>query len=1375
MSGCLRPAPAGLVGLLLLSGCAVMRIDVDVYKGPLADHEDVQVQQFAAMAVGAKPLLIQLRDALQWEEEDVRDCVRATGWYDGGALELPLRSDIITPGVCGAEAHKPWNERANRVNAVLRLYDDKDLQGLAPYLESIGKAIIRYEDATGIFDRPENAANWKIIEAKFRDFSTESNRTLAVAYQKMYGQPLPDQFRNEEDLQKASETNGDKPLDILAMSRSKAVVEAFENFSSATGQFKEGRFEYKGGSNERYAMLKTETVLNAHASALFEELTPLEVKKLFKRNIREFADAYFAARQALRTLWSASLDALAFVEASQEYEADQRRRLKVILANAVAFLTQERYLASAIYAPRSAPVEVTGYLGPSLEKDSSFWLTNKGRAERRDFDYDATEKSLARVLLLDTQRVIVALRQADNWLRSEPENELQSELASSGDLKSPIKRQFGVVRGPTVKLDEIEVDENTIGEIASIASELSAESIGFEDGRLQAGLNTLITDYLTTTTVLKPNAQERERRDHTRNLLLEAMVRFAKKVLIIADNDRLLRPPTEQEQADAFIGRGASLDQYVLVLQAVGNSIRIQADELRHRERHGEGLQARAKSERAALAEVIGLTGPDLFDHYYAGLAAVRAAKLLDLTQVLNARAVAEFADDLLTNQNQETKSGTEKLDLPEGGLDADLGTVRQGLELNAQHLAAHAVLKRNQAAISAAVAGAGDKGKKLAEALERVSGAVTLALDSLPPGQKAGSAVQRQLLRAKKFFDQQFGGRLAALPTEADDSAKALKNISDDIEATKAGAIGAIRELKEKATAISADDASVRELEVEGRGYETALTNLRNARSAVLRAASEGSGSGRQPMIKQAMKKVLDDGVASVVADKKGYELARTAFESLPPPDLPGEALLAAAAKSPDSEAVLDDLIAMLRHELLQAIKHHGKASPKALQLADALKMAYDQRAGMAFIRPSGAYLRSSYPATGLQDDPRLGWSNMLGEHGLRTAPGPIGFIYNKIVSPPHKAIINAEIDKQFWQTINSVRVAGAGNTNYVIAKDDVGNWYVKSYSSDPEPIIESAKSLALFSLGPQFDSNLLERAKGLDGTDPLPGGSDEKQTTQMGQVFVKHRELYVARTNKSFEDVQALVPEQEETSPVHKSIVANWQADSDTKEPDRLSKLTDWLVSAEKASFEAARTKLGEAGDDVPKRSASIVSALLEVKGLLSGLEGQISSDEFTSGLEATLTTAEGKTVDTRKERDEQAKKVSAARATLAKREQDTRDARLQLANAPTDEKSGRGTDLDNARKAESDQADVVAVEVQALTVKEEAVETAVSEENTARTNLERAKNVRPEALRLAAQAIASHIKRITRARFEALAEYENAIVFIGDVNNPKTAAAE
>ena len=32
-----------------LVGCAVLRIDVDVYKGPLANNEDVQTEQMAVM------------------------------------------------------------------------------------------------------------------------------------------------------------------------------------------------------------------------------------------------------------------------------------------------------------------------------------------------------------------------------------------------------------------------------------------------------------------------------------------------------------------------------------------------------------------------------------------------------------------------------------------------------------------------------------------------------------------------------------------------------------------------------------------------------------------------------------------------------------------------------------------------------------------------------------------------------------------------------------------------------------------------------------------------------------------------------------------------------------------------------------------------------------------------------------------------------------------------------------------------------------------------------------------------------------------------------------------------------------------------------
>ncbi len=54
-----------LTSLMVFPGCATLTIDVDVYKGPLANHEQVQTEQIAAMGMGAKPLLVQLRNRLE--------------------------------------------------------------------------------------------------------------------------------------------------------------------------------------------------------------------------------------------------------------------------------------------------------------------------------------------------------------------------------------------------------------------------------------------------------------------------------------------------------------------------------------------------------------------------------------------------------------------------------------------------------------------------------------------------------------------------------------------------------------------------------------------------------------------------------------------------------------------------------------------------------------------------------------------------------------------------------------------------------------------------------------------------------------------------------------------------------------------------------------------------------------------------------------------------------------------------------------------------------------------------------------------------------------------------------------------------------------
>ncbi|PWU21780.1 MAG: hypothetical protein C5B50_01085 [Verrucomicrobia bacterium] len=134
--------------------------------------------------------------------------------------------------------------------------------------------------------------------------------------------------------------------------------------------------------------------------------------------------------------------------------------------------------------------------------------------------------------------------------------------------------------------------------------------------------------------------------------------------------------------------------------------------------------------------------------------------------------------------------------------------------------------------------------------------------------------------------------------------------------------------------------------------------------------------------------------------------------------------------------------------------------------QAAIALATAY--HADSIYILPTMAYLRSSYPATTLQKNDDGLWHNMLADQSWRSLPAPFGgWVANAHINGDD-ARAQAETDKQFWQTINQIRVAGSGITSYVLTKDDIGNWYIKSYTADPTPIIEGAKSLALTTAGP-------------------------------------------------------------------------------------------------------------------------------------------------------------------------------------------------------------------------------------------------------------------------------------------------------------------
>ncbi|MGD8452375.1 MAG: hypothetical protein PVJ57_11200 [Phycisphaerae bacterium] len=49
------------------------------------------------------------------------------------------------------------------------------------------------------------------------------------------------------------------------------------------------------------------------------------------------------------------------------------------------------------------------------------------------------------------------------------------------------------------------------------------------------------------------------------------------------------------------------------------------------------------------------------------------------------------------------------------------------------------------------------------------------------------------------------------------------------------------------------------------------------------------------------------------------------------------------------------------------------------------------------------------------------------------------------------------SSIDERYWHNINHVKVFGAGETEFVLAKDDIGNWHIKSVQTSQDEIVNA------------------------------------------------------------------------------------------------------------------------------------------------------------------------------------------------------------------------------------------------------------------------------------------------------------------------------
>lgn len=338
----------------------------------------------------------------------------------------------------------------------------------------------------------------------------------------------------------------------------------------------------------------------------------------------------------------------------------------------------------------------------------------------------------------------------------------------------------------------------------------------------------------------------------------------------------------------------------------------------------------------------------------------------------------------------------------------------------------------------------------------------------------------------------------------------------------------------------------------------------------------------------------------------EKEEAILRATLDRMSPADqnsVDVSAIKGTLSKYSTAKYIRDVWITLLEYEHDLALRNGDKA--RAGQVLEAINAARKKREDMIFIRPAMAYLRTSFPATSLQGNPNLTWDNMLAGHAMRSVPfaPQIG----EFLDPDAKrdARINAEIDKQFWQNINRVRVAGGGDTNYAVVKDDIGNWYVKSYSANPKDIIESAKGLAMFAAGGKMDANLLTPPNQTDGAGKAP----ETTSSALESVFDKYRDEYRKKTEEEYSLLYSILKDLNADKRVESRIQASWDARAEIMSCDQIKGPLKASLDGSYTNFlEPFTSNLKDELKDTDAQRQQIVEGIRRLRQFQNDLNGKI-----------------------------------------------------------------------------------------------------------------------------------------------------------------------
>ena len=736
---------------------------------------------------------------------------------------------------------------------------------------------------------------------------------------------------------------------------------------------------------------------------------------------------------------------------------------------------------------------------------------------------------------------------------------------------------------------------------------------------------------------------------------------YSERLLYVVNNYHLLSK-AESSEATVYPQGGhvgsrskPSFARNTAVLEALGNTLVVLVDDIKRQRTHKDSLVSASLSEAVAINRAFSLNTSQTFDNIYQELyqtslresehAAALTARSNQVTEnTVELRALETTLNAEITSHTGviaplQTDADAKKAAYQEARF-AEVTVSSQPAHKNALEVATDSGLAADRTAVAQVLSALGARASQ-----QSVRTAILSWLDGQvqAPATAANEARLVRLKGASAYFTKNptlfssqeitttaaFNQVKAQVARSSSEAAQPAVKAADALKVAQQKKIDAttrLGDVKSKLVANGADGSAAQAAKLSSSVAERAeaLAVIKDVKSKVV--AKLGDAQGLEPkLVIHVLKEQLEAQlVLAKEADSKANGKSALAVERAlayvattnPIPALSVTPSSPHALNAKTRKQVLDELIAQLNHQRLQAVSV-GDTS-RATNLEKALKVAYEQRAGMAYLRPASAYLRNVYAATSLKSEPDVGWVNLLKKAATRS------------LTPTPDKEGQIAVEKQFWERVNSIQMSAAGSSNYAIVKDDVGNWYVKAYGGDTGPIIESAQSLALFNMGKKFDVNLLRQANlqtrlaagGLstDERERLEGQLDKATTANQSTgastagleaVQRKYSEGFVGQTRA---DATSL---NDALTNLRADIIARWNSTlTGDKKGEIVTKLSTSIgdpLDEVKLAQTQLTDALGASDADASgaKVSASIVEALRSTNRLRARLVATISQN--------------------------------------------------------------------------------------------------------------------------------------------------------------------